>query len=160
MFQICDRQETERQTVEELRTNISLLEHEKREKAVDRIRYEKEIEQLEENWKKESQELLGMISRLQEDNKKLSSSLKERTEKTVSKSELHVPFSCLELSLLFIPRRSLKCLSPSGPVPKEPDWDLFEKLREVNEKQRDMLRVKDKEYQDKLCEAESVRFLL
>lgn len=78
----------ERQTVEELRNNISLLEHEKREKAVDRLRYEKEIEQLEENWKKESQELLSMISRLQDDNKKLSSSLKERAEKSVSKSKL------------------------------------------------------------------------
>ena len=72
--------------IEELRTNISLLEHEKREKAVDRLRYEKEIEQLEENWKKESQELLLMISRLQDDNKKLSSSLKEREEQNISKS--------------------------------------------------------------------------
>lgn len=87
-FYLLCRQETERQTVEELRNNISLLEHEKREKAVDRIRYEKEIEQLEENWKKESQELLGMITRLQEDNKKLSLSLKERTEKNVSQSRL------------------------------------------------------------------------
>lgn len=81
------RQEQERQTLEELRNNISLLEHEKREKAVDRLRYEKEIEQLEENWKKESQELLGMIARLQDDNRKLSSSLKEHEEQTVSKSE-------------------------------------------------------------------------
>ena len=77
----------ERQTVEELRNNISLLEHEKREKALDRLRYEKEIEQLEENWKKESQELLAMISRLQEDNKKLSSTLKECADKKVSKSK-------------------------------------------------------------------------
>lgn len=77
----------ERQTVEELRNNISLLEHEKREKALDRLRYEKEIEQLEENWKKESQELLAMISRLQEDNKKLSSTLKECADKNVSKSK-------------------------------------------------------------------------
>ena len=80
------RVESERQMIEELRTNISLLEHEKREKAVDRLRYEKEIEQLEENWKKESQELLLMISRLQDDNKKLSSSLKEREEQNISKS--------------------------------------------------------------------------
>ena len=42
----CNRHEVERQTVEELRNNISLLEHEKREKAVDRLRYEKEIELL------------------------------------------------------------------------------------------------------------------
>jgi hypothetical protein len=82
------RQESERQLVEELQNNISLLEREKREKAVDRLRYEKEIEQLEENWKKETQELLGKISRVQEENKRLSSSLKESTEKNVSKSKL------------------------------------------------------------------------
>jgi hypothetical protein len=46
------------------------------------------------------------------------------------------------------------------PIPKEPDWDLFEKLREANEKQRDMLRCRDKEYQDKLCESESVNLHL
>jgi len=74
--------------VEELRSNISLLEHEKREKAVDRLRYEKEIEHLEENWKKESQELLSMITRLQEENKKLSSSLRERDEKIITKSTM------------------------------------------------------------------------
>jgi len=43
-----------------------------------------------------------------------------------------------------------------GPEKREPDWDLFEKLREVNEKQREQLRLRDKEYQDKLSEAESV----
>ena len=77
---ISTQSEQERQTVEELRNTISLLEHEKREKAIDRLRYEKEIEQLEENWKKESHELLQTISRLQEQNKKLQSSLKEREE--------------------------------------------------------------------------------
>lgn len=123
------RQESERQLVEELQNNISLLEREKREKAVDRLRYEKEIEQLEENWKKETQELLGKISRVQEENKRLCSSLKESTEKNVSKN----------------------------PIPKEPDWDLFEKLREANEKQRDLLRCRDKEYQDKLSESESLQ---
>lgn len=82
------RQESERQLVEELQNNISLLEREKREKAADRLRYEKEIEQLEENWKKETQELLGKISRVQEENKRLSSSLKESAEKNVSKSKV------------------------------------------------------------------------
>jgi len=126
---ISSRVESERQMIEELRTNISLLEHEKREKAVDRLRYEKEIEQLEENWKKESQELLLMISRLQDDNKKLSSSLKEREEQNISKS----------------------------PVSRDQNWDLFEKLRESNEKQREQLRVREKEFQDKLGETESLQ---
>ena len=102
-FYFCDvlllvtRVENERQTIEELRTNVGLLEHEKREKAMDRMRYEKEIEQLEENWKKESNELLMMISRLQDDNRKLSSSLKEREEQNISKSMLH-PRLCAALA--------------------------------------------------------------
>lgn len=74
----CGRQEVERQTVEDLRSRISLLEHEKREKALDRLRYERDIEHLEENWKKESQDLLASITRLQEENKKLSSALREK----------------------------------------------------------------------------------
>ena len=43
---------------------------------------------------------------------------------------------------------------------REPDWDLFEKLREVNEKQREQLRARDKEFQDKLSESESVSNLI
>lgn len=60
---ISIQSEQERTTVQDLHNTISLLEHEKREKANDRLRYEKEIEQLEENWKKESHELLATISR-------------------------------------------------------------------------------------------------
>lgn len=84
---VSQQSEQERQMAEDLRTNISLLEHEKREKAVDRTRYEKEIEQLEEHWKKESCELLSTISRLQEENRKLSVSLKEKEEKRVQLSK-------------------------------------------------------------------------
>lgn len=138
--------------MEDLRNTISLLEHEKREKAVDRIRYEKEIEQLEENWKKESQELLNMISHLQDDNKKLSSSLKEHEQQNISRSETPLLPDSVQASWM----RLLHPLSFIGPVAEQPDWDLFEKLRESNEKQREHLRMKDKEYQDKLSEAETV----
>ena len=43
-----------------------------------------------------------------------------------------------------------------GPVSRDQNWDLFEKLRESNEKQREQLRVREKEFQDKLGETESV----
>lgn len=43
-----------------------------------------------------------------------------------------------------------------GPVRRDPNWDLFEKMRESNEKHREQLRVRDKEYQDKMGETESV----
>ena len=122
---------------EELRRDVSLLEQEKREKAMDRLRYEREIEQLEESWKKESHELLATISRLQEDNRKLEASLKETAK------ELQQTASVTS--------------SSKSPVSRgELDWDLFEKLREVNEKQREQLRSKDKDYQDKVAQVESL----
>lgn len=118
---------------EELRRDVSLLEQEKREKAMDRLRYEREIEQLEENWKKESHELLATIGRLQEENRKLKSSLQETAKELQQTASVS-----------------------KSPVSREPDWDLFERLREVNEKQREQLRYKDKEFQDKLAELESL----
>ena len=69
---------------------------------MDRLRYEKEIEQLEENWKKESTELLSMISRLQDDNRKLSSSLKEREEQNVPKSTPRPGFVAILGYLIFL----------------------------------------------------------
>lgn len=50
----------------------------------------------------------------------------------------------------------MKFLFP-GPVNRDPDWNLFEKLRETNEKHRELLRIRDKEIQDKISEAETVR---
>ena len=61
-------------------------------------------------------------------------------------SKIKTEFNCFHLCVF------------SGPEKREPDWDLFEKLRDVNEKQREQLRLRDKEYQDKLSEADSVHF--
>lgn len=41
------------------------------EQAADRLRYEQEIEQLEESWKAESRDLLQSIGQLQDQNRKL-----------------------------------------------------------------------------------------
>jgi hypothetical protein len=40
----------------------------------------KELEQIEEHWRQESRDLVAMVTRLQEENRKLSSSLAERQD--------------------------------------------------------------------------------
>jgi len=40
----------------------------------------KELEQIEEHWRQESHDLVAMVTRLQEENRKLSSSLAERQD--------------------------------------------------------------------------------
>lgn len=40
----------------------------------------KELEQIEEHWRQESHDLVAMVTRLQEENRKLSSSLAERED--------------------------------------------------------------------------------
>lgn len=40
----------------------------------------KELEQIEEHWRQESHDLVAMVTRLQEENRKLSSSLAERRD--------------------------------------------------------------------------------
>ena len=64
-------------TVQELRAKISQLENDKIGKAEDRQRFEKELEQIEEHWRQESRDLVGMVTRLQEENRRLAEALQE-----------------------------------------------------------------------------------
>uniref|UniRef100_T1HJU5 RH1 domain-containing protein n=1 Tax=Rhodnius prolixus TaxID=13249 RepID=T1HJU5_RHOPR len=54
---------------------IARLERDKMEKAADRARFEKELEQIEEHWREESHEMVAVVNRLQEENRKLLKAL-------------------------------------------------------------------------------------
>ncbi|XP_037268809.2 RILP-like protein homolog isoform X2 [Rhipicephalus microplus] len=64
--------------IAQLRAQIYQLEHDKYEKAESRSKLEKEMEQYEDIWRQEMKDLGGLVARLQEENSKLSSSLKEK----------------------------------------------------------------------------------
>jgi len=69
------KNEREDATLAELRAKVALLETDKRDKAHERTKFEKELEQIEEHWRAESRELVALVSRLQEENRRLAGQL-------------------------------------------------------------------------------------
>lgn len=80
----CD---AERETIENLRTTISHLELEDTKKKEETQRNAKELEQIEEHYKQETRDLLSTVKRLQDENRKLASSLAAANERDSAFSE-------------------------------------------------------------------------
>ncbi|XP_060877174.1 RILP-like protein homolog isoform X1 [Metopolophium dirhodum] len=87
------KNERENTTVDDLRATIQQLEMDKQERTEDRIKYEKEMEQIEDKWREDYNELLTTVSRLQDDNRKLTESLQaaEKDKIVDSKSQVLSP---------------------------------------------------------------------
>jgi len=79
--------DAERETIENLKTTISHLELEDTKKIEERQRNSKELEQIEEHYKQETRDLLSTVKRLQDENRKLASSLAAATERDSAFSE-------------------------------------------------------------------------
>ncbi|XP_018315820.1 RILP-like protein homolog isoform X2 [Mycetomoellerius zeteki] len=84
---LATKNERENTMVQELSTKISQLESDKIGKAEDRQRFEKELEQIEEHWRQESRDLVAMVTRLQEENRRLAESLHESRSDTITASQ-------------------------------------------------------------------------
>uniref|UniRef100_T1IRW9 RH1 domain-containing protein n=1 Tax=Strigamia maritima TaxID=126957 RepID=T1IRW9_STRMM len=111
----------------ELRQTISRLETEKIGKAAERERFEKELQQIEDSWKEETRDLLDLVTRLREENRKLKNSLDEKED-----IKSHV-------------------------CPHDHDTKLLHRMKDAVEQQRDKLKAKDKELIEASHENESVR---
>ncbi|XP_050045072.1 RILP-like protein homolog isoform X2 [Dermacentor andersoni] len=121
-----------RNEIAELRAQIYQLEHDKYEKAESRSKLEKEMEQYEDIWRQEMKDLGVLVARLQEENSKLSSSLKER--------ESHP---------------SLQCEPHS--VTLGEDIVVLERLRDAFDKQGAQLRHNEKDMAKKAADIESLQ---
>ncbi|XP_075542119.1 RILP-like protein homolog isoform X2 [Dermacentor variabilis] len=121
-----------RNEIAELRAQIYQLEHDKYEKAESRSKLEKEMEQYEDIWRQEMKDLGVLVARLQEENSKLSSSLKER--------ESHP---------------SLQCEPHS--VTLGEDIVVLERLRDAFDKQGAQLRHHEKDMAKKAADIESLQ---
>uniref|UniRef100_A0A1Y1KR30 RH1 domain-containing protein n=1 Tax=Photinus pyralis TaxID=7054 RepID=A0A1Y1KR30_PHOPY len=119
--------ERENSELLELKSKISQLENDKIEKAEYRQKFEKELEAIEEQWRAESKELLALVSRLQDENRKLA---KVRGTSQVAER-----------------------VSPTEIVNNS---DMLQKLQLTLEKQRDEIRVKEKLLQEKCGDMEKV----
>ncbi|XP_015111190.1 RILP-like protein homolog isoform X1 [Diachasma alloeum] len=129
---LATKNEREITTVQELTTKISQLENDKIGKAEDRQRFEKEVEQTEEHWRQESRDLVGMVTRLQEENRRLSEALQESRSDSQDSGKQTFTAS------------------------QEVDIQVLQRLRSMIDKQRDQIRARDREMSQKNLEIENL----
>ena len=126
---LVQHNEAEQEVIEDLNKTIEHLEHEESKKADERIKYARDIEQVEEHYKAETKDYLTTIKRLQEENRKLSNSLTAATERDSAFSEDE---SYIEI-------------------------DLVNKLQGIVEKQREQLRSLETNLCDVKSDLEEMR---
>lgn len=127
------KNERENTTVQELSAKISQLESDKIGKAEDRQRFEKELEQIEEHWRQESRDLVAMVTRLQEENRRLAETLQEsRSDSQYGSKQTTITAS------------------------QEVDIAVLQHLRSMIDKQRDQIRARDRELSQKTAEIENL----
>jgi len=126
---LVQRNDSELLMIEELRRTIEHLEHEDNKKTEERHKYARDIEQVEEHFKLETKDYLTTIKRLQEENRKLSSSLTAATERDsgVSEDESYI------------------------------EIDLVHKLQGTVEKQREQIRDLDSELSNVKADLEELK---
>ncbi|XP_074095698.1 rab interacting lysosomal protein like isoform X2 [Cotesia typhae] len=126
---LATKNEREITTVQELTARISQLENDKIGKAEDRQRFEKEVEQTEEHWRQESRDLVGMVTRLQDENRRLAEALQESRNDSQDSA-----FTASQ----------------------EVDITVLQRLRSMIDKQRDQIRARDRELSQKNLEIENL----
>lgn len=130
------RYEQENTEIGDLRYTISRLEAEKLEKAQERIRYERDLELIEDNWQAEVKELLQTIEHLQHENKQhrqMQETMEEHKKAAVAEA------------LAASKRR------------EEEELQVLSKLKETIDKQREQIRAMKKEINQKTCDAEALQ---
>ncbi|XP_019877849.1 RILP-like protein homolog isoform X1 [Aethina tumida] len=68
---LATKNERENTLLHEMQSKISQLENDKLEKQEYRLKFEKELEAIEEQWRTDTKELVGVVSKLQEENRRL-----------------------------------------------------------------------------------------
>ncbi|CAK9823625.1 RILP-like protein homolog [Anthophora retusa] len=129
---LATKNEGENTTVQELQAKISQLENDKIGKAEDRQKFEKELEQIEEHWHQESHDLVEMVTRLQEENRRLSEALQETRNDSQYSSKQTFTAS------------------------QEVDVAVLQHLRSMIDKQREQIRARDKELLQKNTDIENL----
>ena len=82
------KNELENEEIGELKMRVHSLEYEKAQRNNERDKFEKELEEIEEKWQKESFKLINMVNKLKEENKRLSESLDQNNSILTSKDHL------------------------------------------------------------------------
>ncbi|XP_017112366.1 RILP-like protein homolog isoform X1 [Drosophila elegans] len=140
---LATKNERENATIQELRDKVAQLESEKLEKAEFRRRFDKELELIEEQWRSETNELVDLVSSLQDENKRLVKQTQDLQSSSAQSSGLG---ASLTESIISMTNHELHgALS---------DTQVLQRLKEQIYKQRDELKNRERELQDKYSELE------
>lgn len=82
------KNERENEEISELKMRIHSLEYEKAQRNDEREKFEKELEEIEEKWQKESFKLIDMVNKMKDENKRLNESLDQNN--SILKSSDHL----------------------------------------------------------------------
>ncbi|XP_059147379.1 RILP-like protein 1 isoform X3 [Physella acuta] len=130
---LASRYERDLEEINQLRYKVEKLEAEKTEKAQERAKFDQDLEAIEENWQSEVKELLGVVSRLQEENKRLKENA--RTEKHAVVAE-------------FTAKRQ---------ETEEEEIKVLTKLKETVDKQREEIRTMKRELSQKGVDCDALQ---
>ncbi|XP_055911831.1 RILP-like protein homolog [Eupeodes corollae] len=142
---LATKNERENAAIQELTDKISQLESEKNEKAEFRKRFDKELEVIEEQWRGETNELVELVSTLQEENKRLVKQTQDLQSASAQSSGLG---ASLTESFMSVTNNELTTALS--------DTQVLQRLKEQIYKQRDELKKRDRELQEKYLDIENL----
>lgn len=142
---LANRNESENSKMQKLTDRIAYLESEKQERAVFRERFQKELEAIEEQWRNERIDLVALVNRLQEENRRIQKLHESPShESSVNGSED---------DLISKDDSQANLLSAS-------DFQMMQRLRSQIEKQREEIKSRDEKLQLENNEIESLTIQL
>ncbi|PVD31587.1 hypothetical protein C0Q70_07002 [Pomacea canaliculata] len=130
---LATRFERDNDEIAQLRSTVEKLELEKTGKAQERAKFEQEMEQTEENWKTEVRELLTVVGKLQEENKRLKETLHYEKYSVAEK------------------------VSAKHRETEEQEIKVLTKLKETVDKQREELRSLKHELSEKAMDCDALQ---
>ncbi|KAK7088667.1 RILP-like protein 1 isoform X4 [Littorina saxatilis] len=130
---LASRFEKDNEEIAQLRSTVEKLESEKAGKAQERAKFEQELEVIEDNWQSEVKELLGVVSKLQDENKRLRESLQNEKHEVEEK------------------------VSAKYRESEEQEIKVLTKLKETVDKQREDLRSVKREFTQKTVDCEALQ---
>lgn len=146
---LANKNEGENTAIQELTDKIAQLESEKNEKAESRKRFDKELEIIEEQWRGETNELVELVSSLQEENKRLIKQTHDLQSASAQSSGLG---ASLTESFMSVTNNEL--------TTSLSDTQVLQRLKEQIYKQRDELKKRDRELQEKYVDIENLNIQL
>ncbi|XP_052799023.1 RILP-like protein 1 isoform X3 [Mya arenaria] len=130
---LAAKYEKESTEISDLKHALDKLESEKADKNLERLRFEEELIQIEEQWQKESKDQVATIGRLQEDNRRLKSSLSEQKLAVVEE------------------------VAAVAKQTEEKEIEVLTKLKDTVDRQREEIRKYSREIKQKNVDVEALQ---